>query len=119
MYDNEYDECFHVFLSDIGFDEVSAEYEVNGKYSFFTGTLFTDRDEGIKSAYKMAVFVDDSRVYTSPVMKLKTKPEKFEVSISGADFIKIVFYFKDGDNGGPVEGFARITHACLYDAKLM
>lgn len=120
VYDNEYDECFYVFLADtLGFEEVSAEYSVNGKYSLFTGTLFTDRDDGINSVYKMEVYVDEKRIYTSPKMKLKTKPEKFEIPISGANFIKIVFYFKDGNNGGPVDGFICSTHGCLYDAKLI
>lgn len=119
VYDNEYDEYFDVFLADtLGLDEVSAEYAINGKYSFFTGTLFTNRDEGVYSAYKMEVYVDDSKVYTSPKMKLKTKPEKFEIPISGSNFIKIVFYFKDGNNGGPINGFVCRTHAGLYDAKL-
>lgn len=118
VYDNEYDEYFNIFLNELGFEEVSAEYAINGKYSLLTGTLFTARDEGIRSAYKMEIYVDDSKVYTSSKIKLKTKPKKFKIPISDANFIKIVFYFIDGNSEGAVDGFIGNTHACLYDAKL-
>lgn len=130
VYENEYDAYFHVFLQDMNaqLKKVNAQYALNGKYSFFTGTLFTDKDEGINSAYKMKVYVNKNNkgnkdcevcIYTSPIIKLKTKPKKFKVPISGVDFMNIVFCFVDGNNSGSVGGFACTTHACLYNAKLI
>lgn len=125
VYENEYDAYFHVFLGDMGSEEASVEYGVNNKYSLFTGTLFTDKNEGIYSAYKMKVYECNSEddkgncIYTSPTIKLKSKPQKFEVPLSGVDFLKIKFIFVNGDGGGPEDGFMSITHACLYDAKLI
>lgn len=121
IYNNTYDSYFSIFLAEFPeyYIERSVEYAVNKNYRIFSGTLFTDKDEGIDSAYRMRVYADDIRVFKSPVMKKKSQPENFEIPIEGVDCVKIVFDFIDGNSKGMVDGFYKNTRAGLNDAKFI
>ena len=75
-----------------------VEYRLYGKYNHISGTLapYTSIGEG-EYAY-IKIYADDILVYTSPEVRRKTDAFKFNVAISGAEYIKIEVILS-GDSG--------------------
>ena len=78
----------HVY--DYGEDIKSAEYRLDEKYYKVTGQIAPHTSfEEDESAY-LQIYVDDELVYMSETITIKQIPQKFEIDVNNAKFIKFV-----------------------------
>jgi hypothetical protein len=77
-------------------NKICEEYVTQGKYKRLTGTLFVDKDAPDKNSFKMKIYVDGKKIFTSPTIEKKTKPYSFDVDVSGAEFVKLEIVLVEG-----------------------
>ena len=77
-------------------NKICEEYVTQGKYIRLTGTLFVDKDAPDKNSFKMKIYVDGKKIFTSPTIEKKTKPYSFDVDVSGAEFVKLEIVLVEG-----------------------
>lgn len=67
----------------------------NAKYEILKGTLAPDSSDGGRI---VSIYLDDKKVYTSPVIYNTTEPISFELDITGCKQIRLYFEFSDNSH---------------------
>jgi len=86
-----------------GEDDSSATYKLGGEYSTFSGVFAVRRAEGAQKQANFEVWLDGELVYTSDILYATESKMPFEIDVTGADEMKIVFYANyetSGTEGG-------------------
>ena len=97
IFGNIYDEYVWTVVGGVGAqNKICEEYVTQGKYKRLTGTLFVDKDAPDKNSFKMKIYVDGKKIFTSPTIEKKTKPYSFDVDVSGAEFVKLEIVLVEG-----------------------
>lgn len=97
IFGNIYDDYVWTVVSGVGSqNKINEEYVTQGKYKTLTGTLFVDKDAPKKNSFKMNIYVDGKKKFTSPTIEKKTKPYSFDVDVSGAEFVKLEIVLVEG-----------------------
>ena len=68
----------------------SAEYRLYGNYKRITGMLAPHKDIAEDGTSTVQIYADEELVYTSKEVRRKTDAFPFDVTITGAEYIKIV-----------------------------
>lgn len=88
--------CNYVIVTEYyWYEEGYVEYRLYGNYTTLTGMIapYTEMQETSKGF--LQVYVDDVLVYTSKDVERKTDAFSFEVNVSGAEYIKLVYTLND------------------------
>ncbi|MBR3039709.1 MAG: protein kinase [Lachnospiraceae bacterium] len=67
------------------------EYRLYGDYKTLSASIAPQADIVVAGKGQIQVYADDKLVYTSPVVNRKTDSFSFEVDITGAEYVKIVY----------------------------
>lgn len=89
-YDNAYGGC-------IADTDNWADYNLNGDYTRFSGTVYLNYDFRDETAHrvKLTVYGDGELLYTSPIITTGLPPQHFELDVSGVRTLRIVIYGND------------------------
>ncbi len=106
-----YDRWGKMYSNPIGISAYSGtisyiEYDLNGAYKRFSGTVFRGKDMPDKENAWFKVYIDDACVYSSKIMNYKTEPFSFDIDIKNGRYLKIYSYSEkyDGIYGSYSEG---------------
>lgn len=97
IFGNLYDEYVWTVVGGLGAqNKIYEEYVTQGIYKRLTGTLFVDKDAPEKNSFKMNIYVNGKKKFTSPIIEKKTKPYSFDIDVSGAEFVKLEIVLVEG-----------------------
>lgn len=106
-YDGPYfDLCSYGYASGSGkyITEDATEFNLDGKYRYFSGTFFTRNEQSEDYTIEFMVYADDELVYSSGPMDRGTKPIDFVVEIGECDLIRVQTRTKDYTSVGSNPG---------------
>lgn len=96
-FENDYSSRCNYCISDWLWTKSYVEYRIYGKYERLTGVIAPHATIGENGSGIVYIYADDALIYTSPTVVQKTDAFNFDVDISGAEYIKILFDNSGGD----------------------
>ena len=115
-YGNEYDGpyfdlCSYGYASgdDQYITEDATEFNLDGKYRYFSGTFFTRDGQSEDYTIEFMVYADDTLIFRSEPISRKTKAINFTIDIGNCEILRIASRSYDHTNTGTNPGIILVN----------
>lgn len=117
-YDGPYfDLCSYGYASGSGkyITEDATEFNLDGKYRYFSGTFFTRAKQSENYTIEFMVYADDVLIFRSEPISRKTKAIDFTIDIGNCDVLRITSRSYDYTSTGTNPGIILVNAHVLND----
>lgn len=111
-YDGPYfDLCSYGYASGSGkyITEDATEFNLDGKYRYFSGTFFTRDEQSEDYTIEFMVYADDTLIFRSEPISRKTKAITFTIDIGNCQVLRIASRSYDHTNTGTNPGIILVN----------
>lgn len=115
-YGNEYDGPYFDLCSygyapgdDAYITEAATEFNLDGKYRYFSGTFFTRDRQSEDYTIEFMVYADDTLIFRSEPISRKTKAIHFTIDIGNCEILRIASRSYDHTNTGTNPGIILVN----------
>lgn len=115
-YGNEYDGPYFDLCSygyapgdDAYITEAATEFNLDGKYRYFSGTFFTRDRQSEDYTIEFMVYADDTLIFRSEPISRKTKAVNFTIDIGNCEILRIASRSYDHTNTGTNPGIILVN----------